>query len=503
MNIILKNRSQLGRFQDNLFRHQQRYTKEEHHSKVISDFEAFFEPSNNIFSNSGATGGNERPSFADLEALANERIGIGRYFTSLFAGKCVRNGWDYYDWENNLIRHPEIFKSYYKAKFFTEQIFWVKYELVYGISFMLKYWTAHDKFHLPPPKKPPIAYKALPPTYIIPTNIGETDMLWEDQARWKFRGGKYNTAEIHPNRVEILCTRPNPNDWIGWSIFESIYLSACAYMNLIVGGLKMIAKAGTVATAFTMNVPNPSLAMYRQFEKLVNEMKANLTFILGKDETIQFMDTKVGSGLAELGEFLKEDMCAGTGLPLNQVYGRADGGGLNGAGALISKQGELETMANYQADLADNYWELTNRYWDVEDEFVKFRLDYQKSDRARYEEEGMQWQNEILKAQFETIKLQNLVTATQLQFAIDNPQIADQSGGNIANQSGGGNGGQKPGNGGNMNTTKETSLQQISKVNQDFISKNYNVIANFKPRIIDAEFRDEDEITIKKKGWEM
>ena len=403
MNIILNNRGQLGKFQDSLFRHQMLYKDDAPipHKRVMDDYQHFYEPSNNIFSSSAQTGGNDRPTFEDLEMLADSRIGFGRYITSIFAGKCVRNGFDFYDWDGDLVKHPEVFKSLYKAKFYTEQIQWVKQELVYGTSFLLKYWSAHDQFDKPPPKKPFIACKAFPPTILSPYNIVESGQgfLSEDDELWNFYGGKYKSVSIHKDRVEILNTRPNPYDWIGTSIFEPIYLSASAYLNLIINGIKMVAKFGNVVTAFKMPVPNPSLKMYKEFQKIVEDMKASFTFILGKDEEIEFLETKIGTGLYEFGEFLKEDMAAGTGLPLNQVYGRADGGGLQGAGALISKQGELETMSNYQADLSDNYWLMVNRYWDVEDEFIKFRLDFQKSDRARYEEENLQWQNELIKNQ--------------------------------------------------------------------------------------------------------
>lgn len=482
--IILRNRAQLGIFQDRLFRHQQKYGNDIHHKKVMNDYQSYYEPHNNIYDSAGQTGKNDRPDFTDLEYLSDQRIGIGRYFTSIFAGKTVRNGFDFYDWEGNLKKHPEIMKALYKAKFYTEQIQWVKQELIYGTSFLIKYWSTHDKFEQPPPKKPFIACKAFPPSLLMPSNIWESTQgfLSEDEEKWNFIGGKNRTVSIHKDRVEILNTRPNPYDWIGYSLWESIYLSACAYLNLIINGLKMVAKYSNVVVAYHMPVPNPSLKMYKAFQEIINEMKANFTFVMGKDEKLEFLDSKMGTGLMEFGEFLKEDMAAGTGLPLNQTYGRADGGGLQGAGALISKQGELETISNYQSDLADNYWGMLNRYWDLDEEFVKFRLDYQKSDRARYEEEQMQWQNELLKAQVGQIKMQSLLTAMQAQGLLPNMAVPDQSGGNIGNQTGG----MQPAN---QTGTNQSGLAQISKANQDFINHNQKIIRDFKPPVIDVEFR--------------
>ena len=498
-------RDVVGTFKNQLNRHQRKYDDMTHHSTVRNDYAHLFQPSDDIFDSSGQTGDGRRPQFKDLEMLAFERVGIGRYFTQLFAGKCVRTGFDLYAWDNNLKRHKEMMINLLRAKFFTEQIHWVTSELIYGTSFLLKYWTAHDKFHLPPPKTPPRAYKAFPPTYLTPFNIVDTDMLWEDPSRWEFYGGKYKTARIHPDRVEILCTRPNPNSWIGYSIFEPIYLSASAYMNLIINGAKMTAKWSNVVTSFQMNVPNPSLKMYREFQELIEDMKANLTFVIAKDEKIEFHDTKIGAGLNEFAEILKQDMAAGTGLPLNQTYGRAESGGMGDGGAIMSKQGELETCSNYQADLADNFWALFDQYWDVGEEFLKFRLDFQKSDRSRYEEEQLQWGTELIKAQVEQAKFANLQAAIELQFKLDHPEtmIGDQNGGTPGDQTGAGgkkegNDKEKPERPGNGSAKKEKELtiskdfagfNDLKEANSIYINNKMRELNLFKPRVIDAEWR--------------
>jgi len=502
LEIVSKNRNDLGIFQDMLFRHQQKYKKDVSHEKVMNDYQSFYRFSDNIYSSSAQSGDNTRPTFQELEMAAFERSGIGRYITFHFGTACVKNGFDFFDWEGNYVRKKNIKKDLFKAKFNTEHLHWVVYELIYGISFLVKYWSSHDKYDTPPPRnRPPLAYKAMPPTLLSPANITDTKMLWEDEDAWDFYGGKYNSFKIHRDRVEILCTRPNPNSWIGFSIIEPVYLSYAGYLNLIINGVKAVAKYGNVVAAFTMAYPNPSKQMYLEYKELVESMKASMTFILGKEESIEFLDTKIGQGLAELGEFLKEDIMAGTGLALNNVFGRSEGGGLQGAGALLADQHELNTKANYQADLADNYWAMMDKHWDVEDLLVRFRLEQQKTDRARYEEELLQWQIEALKAQVEATKLQNLLTAMQGQMAAENPQMTP-TGGAVPNQTGGLPANQTgvPGNGGkqqleNKNSPQQStlSLQKIKKANQDFIANNYKILRNFNPRIIDIEFRDDNE----------
>ena len=469
-----------------MFRHKQRYDTKTHHKKAADDFASFYRFSDPIYGS--ATGNSDRPMFKELEMAATERSGVGRYITFIFGSNCVKNGFDFFDWENNYVKKPKVSKDLYKAGFHTEQIHWVNWELTFGISFLVKMWSAHDKFNTPPPNRPPLAYKAFPPTLMSPANITDTKMLTEDVDKWDFYGGKYNNFKIHHDRVEILCTRPNPKSWIGYSIIEPIYLSYVAYNNLIINGVKGIAKHGNVVPVFRMAHPNPSSKMYLEYKKMVNDMKGDLTFIVGKDEEITFLEAKVGSGLAELGEFLKEDMMAGTGLALNNVFGRSDGGGLSGAGALMADQHELRTSANYQSDLADNYWALIDQYWDVDDLFLKFRLEQQKTDRARYEEESLQWDIELKKAQSQQIQLQNLVLAVQSQFQMDHPETmlggpANQSGGKPANQIG-----NNPGNGSQKQLENKSSpqMEKVKKASQDFIN---DMLVNFKPRTIDKEFR--------------
>jgi len=507
--LILLNRKKIGYSSDLQFRKRMygNIPKKQHHSRVISDYQEFFSFKDDIYSSSAHSGDNNRPDYKELEMAANERVGVGSNFTTMFARKCGRNWFDLFDWDGNYVRKKRIMKNLYKANFFTEYLQWMRYELIYGTSFLWKIWTSNDskKLDTKPPNTPPRAYKAIPVSYLHPTNLIEGQTIWDDDTKWSFYGGKYRAQKIHQDRIEVLNTRPNPNEWMGYSILEPIWLSISAYFNLIVNSIKMISKFSNVVVAFTMGVPNPSKEMYDEYAELIESMKANFTFVLGQGETLEFIDTKAGKGLMEIGEFFKEDMAAGTGLPLNQVYGRAEGGGLQGAGALVSKQTELETTANYQADVADNIWYLLNQYWDVEDLFVKFRLESQKTDLARYEEEGTQWDNEIRKAQWEGYKLDNLMKAMNFQMRLENPQlmfanqgmnqaqgqtgIGSSNQGQVANQSGAIPIKPKNGNGVNKKTT--SPMQQVQKINKDFINHQLQDL-NFTPRVIDAEFVDRE-----------
>jgi len=470
------------------------------------DFQQFYSPSDDIYGET-RSGNDSRPSFSDLEALATERCGFGYQLTRVLSEDAIRNGFEFVDYEGNVKPKKSIFKWTVKSDFYNQFGNHSTFDRTYGISFMMKYWSKNDKYDLPAPKSPPIKFQAFPPTILTPVNLTDTNMLDYDSDIWEFQGGLMRAVQIHRSRIHVLCTRPVPWSWIGLSVFEPIYLSASAYLNLIINGTKMLAKYGNVVTAFTMNEENPSLGMYQEYEELINEFKAAYTFILGKGEEINFQDTKMGSGLQEFAEFLKEDISSGSGIPLNQLFGRAVSGGIGGAGALTAERGKIQTISNIQHSHSDDVWKIINDCgYNLDGLMVRFRLDLQKTEMAKLEERQMTLQNFILEEQLKGLQLQNMGTAMQMQAMQDNPEmmLAGPDGqGQLEDKSGkdksavGGNG--KQGNpadktkhamgGGRQNATsgqEKASLTGMMRRNQDFLNNNiytYNQILNqFKKR---------------------
>ena len=460
------------------------------------DFKNFYSPSDDAWGES-RSGDDRRPSFQDLEALANERCGFGFQLTRMLAEDAVRNGFEFVDYEGVVQKKRNIFKWLIASDFHNQWGNHVTFDRSHGISFLMKYWSRNDKYDKPAPKIPPIKFQSFPPSILTPTNLTDSNLLDYDSDVWEFQGGHLQTVEIHRSRIHVLCTRPIPYDWRGLSIFEPIYLSASAYLNLIINGTKMLAKYGNVVTAFTMNEENPSLAMYQEYEELINEFKAAYTFILGKGEEINFQDTKIGSGIKEFAEFLKEDISSGSGIPLNQLFGRAVSGGIGGAGALTAERGKIQTISNIQHSISDDVWRVINDCgFNLEGLLVRFRLDLQKTEMAKLEERSLTLENFIKEEQLKMLQLQTMGMAMEMQRQVDNPEIMNLTGpggqeqGKLPNRSGNG----KEGNpadktkhamgGGRQNATagqERASLTGMIRRNQDFLINNvatYNAILN-------------------------
>lgn len=453
--------------------------------KERRDYQEFYRASDDIYAESGQTGNSNRPSWSDLEALANERCGFGWYLTKGLAGDVVRNGFEFVNYEGRVVPKPQIYKWCVKSDFNNQLEELVRYERIYGTSFLLKYYSKNDNYKTPPPRKPPISFQAFPPTVLTPTNLTDTNMLDYDQEVWEFMGGTTNHVEIHKDRIHVLCTRPQPYDWQGLSIFEPIFLSASGYLNLVINGVKMMAKYGNVVTSFTMNEENPTIEMYQEYEELINSFKAAYTFILGKGEEINFQDTKISNGLAELAEFLKEDISSGSGVPLNQLFGRAVSGGIGGAGALTAERGKIQTISNIQHNIADDVWKIMRSCgWNVEGLLVRFRLDLQKTEMAKLEERNLELQNYILEEQLKQLQLNTMMQAQQMQMMMTNPeaflpeqvtqaegqaQLPDKRGGNPADQT------RHAMGGGRQNASKgqeKAALTGMMRRNQDFLIRN-------------------------------
>jgi len=379
-----------------------------------SDFANMYTPTDDWWGT--PSGEDNRPSFHDCEALASERVGFGWHLTKLAAGDVVRNGFDFIDYENRIIKKPHVFKWMIRSDFMNQLETLLRYERTYGVAFLVKYWGKNDKFETKPPKKPPLKFQAFPPTVLTPYNVTETGLLDYDEEVWEFVGGKYNTTFIHKDRIHVLITRKVPDDWRGLSVFEPIYFSSVAYVNLIINMSKGLAKFGNVIMQYMLPEEFPSIEMYREYAELVEDFKATYTFIVGKDQEVKFQDTKIATGVNEFGEFLKEDICSGTGFPLNELFGRAVSGGIGGQGALTSERGKIQTISNIQHNISDDVWKIIRDCgWRLDDLMVKFRLDLQKTERARLEEESIQWDNKIKEKQWEALALQNVMQAMQFQ----------------------------------------------------------------------------------------
>jgi len=73
---------------------------------------------------------------------------------------------------------------------------------------------------------------------------------------------------------------------------------------------------------------------------------ANNFFFLGKDDKLEFPTTNIGDGIYNLAELFKEDISAGTRIPLNELFGRTESGGISGTGNLTAERKIYQPIRN-------------------------------------------------------------------------------------------------------------------------------------------------------------
>ncbi len=163
-------------------------------------------------------------------------------------------------------------------------------------------------------------------------------------------------------------------------------------------------------------------------------------------------------------EQYKEELSSAWRIPLNQLFGRSVGGGLAGAGALVSKEDYLQEVSNKQMAMSDNLMKIyTEAGFDVESYDILWNLAVKKTDEQRMREEGMETQNKILEEQWRQAKIQTQMLKLQLEAARWQG-IMPEGGGEPGEEGEGGEGGEGEGEGGaeeeQMEVPELTDLQK-------------------------------------------
>ncbi len=133
---------------------------------------------------------------------------------------------------------------------------------------------------------------------------------------------------------------------------------------------------------------------------------------------MEFIQTQIGKGIGEAMEQYKEDISSAWRIPLNQMFGRSVGGGLQGAGALVSKEDYLQNVSNIEMSISDNLKKIyTDAGFEVEQWDLYWNMAVKKTDEQLLKEEGMTTQNLILKETLKGQKLQNKLLKMQVEQA--------------------------------------------------------------------------------------
>jgi len=218
-------------------------------------------------------------------------------------------------------------------------------------------------------------------------------------------------------------TRPVPDRWRGLSVFEPIWVPIMSYFQAQIFMLRAFTRLGNTITAFKVDTEDDLDDVFTQYANLFDEMKMNGMFIGRKGDEISMANTNIGTGLGtgltELMEMWKEDISAGTNIPVPIIWGRVTEGGMSGAAYLMAERYYWTEIANIQTSITDDCVRIfEDAGFDMTDRRIEWNLAITKTDQQRLLDEGMELQNEIMKEQLDQAKIQTQTLLEQYSAGI-------------------------------------------------------------------------------------
>ena len=366
------------------------------------------------------TGQGQRPDIWDLAAIGQCRIGCAWMGSAEVASDAVRNWHEFVDPDKpDKPIHDKDTKAIKKFAIKTDlKNQWqqhIRWERVFGTSFMVKYFKNKEDRTEPPPNKPPRKFRAFSPRYMTPTNLNDSDELDYNEDVWEFNGGVFSEYGINKDRIDVLSTRPEEGSWLGLSIFEMCWVSLMGYFNNFIYIVKAFRNWGEQIPIYKME-QKPEEEDVADVLSLMDQFQAHKKWAISKEEDLVLVQTQIGKGIGESMEQFKEDISSCWRIPLNQMFGRSQGGGLQGAAALVSKEDYLQMVSNVEMSTTDDLLKIySDAGFEVEQYDLSWNMAVKKTDEQKLREEGMETQNKSLKETLKSQKLQNKMLELQIE----------------------------------------------------------------------------------------
>lgn len=400
--------------------------------KQTNDFASHYLPTDDIYASSGS-GTDSHGGLAQYQWIAERRVGLGPKLTRKPAVDAVQNRFKIFNTETDEEdKFPELFEWIKDTDFYNQLAEALYFERVYGMGLLMKYYSENDKerqdFDSKAPKgKAPVALQALPPTYLAPTDTYRTSYLDTDPQKWDFQGGMYNSQKIHHSRIEVIMTRRVPDRWRGLSVFEPIWIPLMSYFQAQIYLLRAFTRLGNVIPAYMVDTEDDLEDVYTKYANLFDEMKMNGMFIGRKGDDINMNNTQIGTGLEPLMEMWKEDISAGTSIPVPIIWGRVTAAGMSGAAYLMAERYYWTEISNIQTSITDDCIRIfEDAGFDFTNRRIEWNLAVTKTDQQRLLDEGMEIQNEMMKEQLIQSQLNTQMMAEQFQAGLHLEQPMDQ-----------------------------------------------------------------------------
>ena len=410
-----------------------------------SDFADVYKPSQNFFTED-ASGGDSyaeggRVPLQELVAMTQYRVGWAYRGTFGTARDIYRNGYEFvpvdFDIDTKEVDQPEIKRWMDKVDFFSFRVQHLARDFQTGLGIGIPIYPGEKKDDLAKEidisklKDRPSALKAYSAFHLSPSNTLQYELGDYDKTKWDFRGGVDSTVFNH-TRITLLETRPEPFHLRGLGKIEPIWTPGICYYNLMIFILKAFANMGV--TSIGIKSPNevPTKKEADSYLDMLASMRANKFYLLGAGAELvtQNMVSKIGSGVNEVFEVLKEDISACLVIPKNQLFGRSEGGGLDGAGALVSKDDWLAELMSESADMTSEELKFLRGPCKFEKHLegltLRWRLDLHKTEMERLQEEAfridMEMKREMAKQAKKQMKMNDLLMKEQMKQVKQDPK---------------------------------------------------------------------------------
>ena len=173
----------------------------------------------------------------------------------------------------------------------------------------------------------------------------------------------------------------------------------------------------------------PTTKIVESYIENVDKMSAANTYVLGRGATLvsENQAAKLGSGIESYMNFLKQDISSAWIIPINQLFGLSVGGGLDGAGALVSKEDYLSScistlQANMTRDLMYIFRDVCG-FPNLEGITLRWNLDLHKTQEQRYKEQMMKIQIDQMEISTKQMKLGYKLMEVQTELQMEMGEV--------------------------------------------------------------------------------
>lgn len=396
-----------------------------------TDFASYYTPLDNFY---GTPGGGDtvydqgRIPVSHLMVLCSQRLGVAFRGTNSVANDVFRNKFVFAEYDNieKEIKKPKVLQWMRKSKFWDRMVECLDFERRTGLGHLVAYYPNEkgvDRIDRKAPKSRPYDFESFSCYYMTPNNLFDSTRLDYDKQKWNFTGGLVSQADIHHSRVYVLETRRVEAGLRGIAIPELCWVPLLCYLNTMYYILRSLSQLGTIVVGVNIAQEYPDTALAQKYLDVLKLMRANKFYLFGKNMKFQMINvaSKIGEGINSYLEFLKEDISSAWIIPKNQLFGRSEGGGLAGAGALVSKEDYLASnLSTLQLNITnDIMWILQEMcgFPDLENITLRWNLDLHKTEQQRLTERLMREQIEQAKIQTKMVNIQKELMKIQHEQA--------------------------------------------------------------------------------------